>query len=188
MQELGVGGGGGGGGGTFPDDPFFPCFLGSLISFEKMGVCGRVGLNLGGGGTGRFFFLASVRLSMTTLELEEEDRELVSLSLVKRLFRDVFILFAIAAMASWKEEDEELLWLPMKVLDEHPEPTEQHDNRSIELPREDANLSLRDATTHYRYHIFKKSTSPKYYSRIKVEKRIYLTTTKIQWNQLISVS
>ena len=74
---VGIGGGGGGGGraGALLDIPFFPDFLVSTAGFATTGVCGRVGLNLGGGGTGRFFviFFKSMKSSLVTVELDEDD-------------------------------------------------------------------------------------------------------------------
>ena len=118
---VGIGGGGGGGAGALLDIPFFPDFLVSMAAFVTTGVCGRVGLNLGGGGMGRFFviFFKSMESSLVIVELDEvDDRELESLP----RYRFILILLAITAMASWNDEEDELLRLPVKVLDDPPDP------------------------------------------------------------------
>ena len=103
---VGIGGGGGGGGGggagALLDIPFFPDFLVSTAGFVTTGVCGRIGLNLGGGGMGRFFviFFKSMESSLVIVELDEvDDREPESLESLPR-YRFILILLAITAMAS----------------------------------------------------------------------------------------
>ena len=121
---IGGGGGGGGGAGALLDIPFFPDFLVSTADFVTTGVCGRVGLNLGGGGMGRFFviFFKSMESSLVIVELDEvDDRELESLESLPR-YRFILILLAITAMASCNDEEDELLRLPVKVLDDPPDP------------------------------------------------------------------
>ena len=120
---IGGGGGGGGGAGALLDTPFLPDFLESTAGFVTTGPCGRVGLNLGGGGKGRLFviFFKSMKSSLVVVELDEvDDRELESLSLPR--YRLIFILLAITAMESWNDEEDELLRLPVKVLDDVPDP------------------------------------------------------------------
>ena len=113
---VGIGGGGGGGGGggagALLDTPFLLDFLVFTSNVVTMGACGRVGLNLGGGG-GRFLviFFKSAKSSLVIVEL---DVQLESLSFPGyRFFLDFFILLATTAMESWNEDEDELLQLPM---------------------------------------------------------------------------